>query len=1210
MKIKELFQSKVTRDIPPVVYFHEQSPEKLADEVKEYIFTGGHPEGHPKHTVRGLHEHYVKLLSRITAELDKPGGPELPASWISGFYGSGKSSFAKLLGLALDGAKLPDGTLLSDAWLRRDTSARREELVDAWNGLRAKAEDPIAVVFDIGGVSRGDEHIHSAVVRRLAVRLGYCEKATHVADYELKLERDGNYDDFLAKCKEVHGRDWDEIKQTHMVEDDFSVVLHHLFPTRFVEPMDWVNARSGQALQALSAEDAAKAIQDMLEFRAKGRKLFIVVDEVSQYIFQDGHRMLGLQSLVSALGQRLKGQAWILCTGQQKLDDQNDSNVLGKMKDRFPAALRVHLDTTNIRDVVHKRLLHKHPDRVPDLRAMFEEHRNNLRLFAYGCEDISEEDFIEIYPMLPKHIDLILQITSALRTRSSRSQGDDHAIRGLLQMLGELFREQGVAEMEAGKLISLDLVYEVQASALDADVQNTMARALEFCRSQDNEMAARCAKVVSLLELLQNDDGGLATTASLVAKCLYNDLRESSNEQQVRDALELLRTNNLLGYSEQRGYKIQSTAGQDWERERNNISVPGDEIHELVQETLELLIGDTDRPKLRGRGFPWKALFSNDAGVTDSPLRKTREDGPITVDFRYVPHAVQQKHAWVNRSAETQLKNRIVWVGGQYEAIQDVARRYGKSRRMVRRNTAKRESLPKDKRRLLIEEEAREEGLKTQLRGVVAEAFMSGRIYFRGADNDPLDYGSSFVTALTNVGTKRLPDIYQNYVATTVVASELAQLATKGPLSGPPQKFFGDELGILEDDAGRIVASCTGSIPVRITKLVEEQQGVSGATLLKHFSSPPYGYSGSVVKACVAGLLRANKVRVQPSGQAEITAIGDGGVRDLFEKDRVFKQADIFPAGEQRIKVQDRVRIQELFATVFERKIEPENEAIADAVGEVLPAVNTKLREVEKALNQLPSSPDTPKAMQNLGKALEDALRSRQVEPRVLMVRKHLTTLRDGVSQLNRYKAELTPAAIEQVRAAHAVVQGHFNQLFEHGSVSEATQAAHEAIALQLRSDHPWRDIAGVDEHIERIRRGYAEVRAGLLAQQGALTEEARERVKGIPGYAKLPDDDRAVVLRIFDDVAIDTTPESLSPPLNQIVTGLEARLEGALERARKTLDEIRAKKTGEVVVKVTIKARDVEISSEADVDALLNRIRERIMAQISKGQIVRLSLD
>jgi hypothetical protein len=72
--------------------------------------------------------------------------------------------------------------------------------------------------------------------------------------------------------------------------------------------------------------------------------------------------------------------------------------------------------------------------------------------------------------MLPGYVDLLMQITSNLRTRSSRAKGDDHAIRGLLQLLGELFREQKLGEQELGALVTIDSIYEVQQSALDADV--------------------------------------------------------------------------------------------------------------------------------------------------------------------------------------------------------------------------------------------------------------------------------------------------------------------------------------------------------------------------------------------------------------------------------------------------------------------------------------------------------------------------------------------------------------------------------------------------------------------------------------------------------------------------------------------------------------------------------------------------------------------
>src|SRR6185437_881124 len=118
------------------------------------------------------------------------------------------------------------------------------------------------------------------------------------------------------------------------------------------------------------------------------------------------------------------------------------------------------LAPNNIRDVIHRRLLHKRPDAEEPLRALFEANRPDLKLFAYGCESVTPDEFVEVYPMLPGQIDLILQITSALRTRSTRAQGDDQAIRGLLQLLGELFRDQKLAEQPVGSLVTLDKIYE------------------------------------------------------------------------------------------------------------------------------------------------------------------------------------------------------------------------------------------------------------------------------------------------------------------------------------------------------------------------------------------------------------------------------------------------------------------------------------------------------------------------------------------------------------------------------------------------------------------------------------------------------------------------------------------------------------------------------------------------------------------------------
>lgn len=381
-----------------------------------------------------------------------------------------------------------------------------------------------------------------------------------------------------------------------------------------------------------SPEDVVLAIRDMMKVRAPGATLFIVVDEVSQYVLGNSDRLDRLRAFATALGAGLKGKAWLLALGQQKLDDESeDKATLGWVKDRFPPKLRVHLAPTNIRDVVHKRLLAKKPSHEAALRAAFEKARTDLKLFAYGCDSITAEDFVEVYPLLPGHIDLLLRITTALRTRSSRAQGDDQAIRGLLQLLGELFRRKKLADADLGTLITFDKIYEVQHTTLDSDAQASMARILGQCANDASGLFVRVAKAVALLKLIQET---IPTDARFVAQVLYDRLDRGSNVQQVMDALEELRRRNLLGYSEKHGYKLQSSAGEEWEGERRDIPVHREAIGEVVQEALKLLLASPEKPKLDGRPFSWEGVFSDGRKADNSILTESRDDATVKVDFR------------------------------------------------------------------------------------------------------------------------------------------------------------------------------------------------------------------------------------------------------------------------------------------------------------------------------------------------------------------------------------------------------------------------------------------------------------------------------------------------------------------------------------------------------------------------------------------------
>jgi hypothetical protein len=1204
MLIRDLFASDVTRDIPPVVYFHEQAPDKLAAEVSEYIVTGGWPENHPGHrrVPQGIHEQYVRLLTGIAAELGKSGGPELPNAWISGFYGSGKSSFAKLLGLSLDGIALPDGGSLAEAWLQRDTSPNSAELRAAWNALRQRI-DPVAVVFDIGSIARDGDHIHAAAVRQVQRRLGYCAEPL-VADFELRLERDGEWSRFEEKAQEVLGRPWASVRENSLAEEDFSLVMSEMYPDRYTDPMAWFTSRGGTHARSESPEEAVAAIRDMLKVRRPDATLFLVIDEVSQYVLAYRDRVDRLRAFATALGATLRGRAWLVALGQQKLDDEADDSFLVWAKDRFPPGLRVHLAPTNIKDVVHKRLLQKRPDAEEPLRALFESSRPDLKLYAYGCELVTPEEFIEVYPMLPGQIDLVLQITTALRTRSARAQGDDQAIRGLLQLLGELFRGQRLADQPLGSLVTLDQIYEVQHTALDADVQASMARVLSQCTADTDRLLVRAAKAVALLELIQETQ---ATDARLVAQCLYDRVDRGNQVAAVTEALEELRRRNLLGYSEKHGYKLQSSAGEEWERERRDIPAPREAISEIVQEGLKYLLATPDRPQLQGRSFPWAARFSDGRRADDVSLADPRDAAAVLVDFRYLAPEERAESTWVNRSAEATLHDRLVWLSGDTDAVGECARELHRSRAMVKKYKSRRDSLNPARRLLLQQEENRAEDLDKRARDTIAAAWMAGRMYFRGRGISPSDHGATFAVALHQAATRVLPDLFPHFIATQVQPSELLQLV-EAELSGPSPKFLTGDLGILELDAGRYVPSCGGVVVRRIQDYIESEGGSSGTALLVRFGGPPYGYTPNVVKACVAGLLRATKVRVQPEGGDEITAIRDAGVRDLFERDRDFRRATIFPAGQDDIGFQSRARICRFFEDRLGSRIDREDDQIANAVVQHFPALAQQLRDVQGRLGQLPGSPAGPAALGRLGEALEKCLRNcRQTRPTVQAVKSHLDALQDGVSTLQLYGAELTADAIRAVKDARRVLDYEAAQLTDAGIEPTNVTLAAMRVSTQLAAERPWLGIGELGPDLAEIRVCYSAERQRLLQWQERQAEEARSRLRARSGFSTLTADQAHRVLRPFTGAVSDTTAEAVAPPLTALADPFTLALQRAENQANDILDEILSEGNSPLIARIDLQLRNREVVTEADVQALVEEIRGRLLEQVRAGARVRL---
>ncbi len=91
MKIRELFDTTkpIDRRIEKVITYDLTEEKLLKQEVEEYVAT------------ESIEEHLERLLDFFDAGMSGNTVTDTGV-WVSGFYGSGKSSFTKYLGFALD----------------------------------------------------------------------------------------------------------------------------------------------------------------------------------------------------------------------------------------------------------------------------------------------------------------------------------------------------------------------------------------------------------------------------------------------------------------------------------------------------------------------------------------------------------------------------------------------------------------------------------------------------------------------------------------------------------------------------------------------------------------------------------------------------------------------------------------------------------------------------------------------------------------------------------------------------------------------------------------------------------------------------------------------------------------------------------------------------------------------------------------------------
>ncbi|NNE16930.1 MAG: BREX system P-loop protein BrxC, partial [Myxococcales bacterium] len=542
--IQDLFANDISRRIEEVIKVDQADEEIIREELREYVVTDS------------INEQMVEILENYAETPNKPH--DGIAIWVSGFFGSGKSSFAKYLGLALENRPIL-GEGAGDILGKRTGDSKVQVLL---NNIGENIPTD-AVIFDVStdrGIRTGNQTLTEIMYRLFLESLGY-SRDLDLAELEITLEESGRLDGFKAKYKEVFDHDWDEGKGLIAIAvQQASRVMHELEPQTYPDADSWRESAMKRA--DVTPGTLAERGMELMSRRNPGKTLLFVIDEVGQFVARDVQKMLDLQAVVQNLGRIGRGKMWIMVTSQEKLtelvDGLDDTRVeLARLMDRFP--LQVHLEPADISEVTSKRVLSKNAPAEKDLRELFSEHRgrltDNTRLTAdIKLPELTTQSFVDLYPLLPYQIDLVIQIVSGLRTQGGASKHVGGAARTIIKLAQQLLIHPAVdlANAPVGTLARADQVYDLVSGNIVSEIRGKID---DIGKKVDHPLAQPVAKAICLLQYVLS----IHRTPENIAAALHPAVDADSRLSEVKAALEALERALMVRRGEG-GYRIPTPA--------------------------------------------------------------------------------------------------------------------------------------------------------------------------------------------------------------------------------------------------------------------------------------------------------------------------------------------------------------------------------------------------------------------------------------------------------------------------------------------------------------------------------------------------------------------------------------------------------------------------------------------------------------------------
>jgi hypothetical protein len=1174
-KIKDLFASNIERRIEEVIKVDQTDEDILIEEIDEYQVTDS------------IRRCYTTILDRYLETPNKPH--EGIAIWVSGFFGSGKSSFAKMVGLALENRSLRDkGAALRFAQQTRDP--RIEVLLRTINE-RIPTE---TVVFDLStdrGIRSGNQMLTEIMYRELLERLGYA-RDLDLAELEITLEEDGRLDDFMREYNRLFNREWDVEKgKVAFALSQASRVMQEMDPKTYPVADSWVKAAKSRA--DISANLLAERSLRLMKRRKTDRTLVFVIDEVGQFVARDVQKMLDLQGVVQALGRAGRGAIWVVVTSQERLSDVvggiDDNRVeLARLMDRFPQDLQVHLEPADISEVTSKRVLSKNSQGEKILRAVFEQNRgrliNNTCLTAdINLPELTADRFIALYPLLPYQIDLIIQVVSGLRTQGGAGRHVGGANRTIIKLAQQLLINPAVAlgEGPVGRLVTIEHVYDLVKGNIDSEIRDKIDH---IATEISHPLAQPVAKSICLLQFVKS----VHRTAENIAATLYPAVDADSLLSRVNEALtELERAHKVRKGDD--GYRIPTPAEDDWERQRASLQPkPGDvnRIHSQIVETLW-----QPQPQY---SFLETKTFKAGLNLSGRP----RVVGDITFQM-YMASTDRDFAAQVaeaRKRSQTENKS-IFWVVSLEEQVDRATVGYFRSEEMLTRK--ERTAQTKAETALVAEEKRRLAGNKDELKRLIHRACLAGTVLFRGNDRSPGSTATDLGRTASAILGEALPEVFDRFgeAAARVQKKDFDALTETESLRGLTPIF--QSLKLIKSEGGQPVFE-TDRGPLReVLGRIENHysygRAATGKSLADELEREPFGWEFDVVRLFVLCLLRAGKIDATSKGQT-VESAQQLEAREVFSNNNLFRQASFRP--KQSLGFEELVKAADAFQKTFGKEIpELTQGTVAYAIREAIAEHEEKVREMEVLLrtHRLPGAGVLTDAIEQMR-----TIRSSGEDNAILTFNGAHAELKEAIKRANDLAQALTEPALRGLIIARETLERRWEFLNGEQDTSDALRQHAVQLADILERETFFTHLPAIDQHIRIIKEAYKRCFDEAVGCRSKTYSEACEKLRTAPGWELVEPDRQQRIAQPLVIRAVAELDESI--PIAQ----LRADTDACTKRLADAVSEVLHIVEGNRLVQVSA-ANYFEggVETEEQLGAALYGLREECTRYIAQGKKV-----